>query len=69
MFGPPEMPDYAVKYWVDTFAKMVETPEWEAQLKKYNWASVYIEHDDYVKFLKDTQEGYQGILTELGIIK
>jgi len=26
LFGPPAMPDYAVKYWRDALAKMVKTP-------------------------------------------
>jgi len=69
MFGAPDMPDYAVEYWVGVFEKMVKTDEWKAQLEKYNWADVWIPHDEYYSFLSETQENYKGILKELGVLQ
>ena len=40
--GPPSMPSYAVKYWQDTFAKMVTTPSWKEVLKRYNWEDAFM---------------------------
>ncbi len=68
IFGTPEMPDYAVAYWQETFAKMVKTPEWQAALTKYGWDNVYQNGPEFVKFLEKTENDYRAILTEIGMI-
>ena len=68
IFGTPEMPDYAVAYWQDTFAKMVKTPEWQAALTKYGWDNVYQDGPEFTKFLEKTENDYRAILTEIGMI-
>lgn len=68
IFGTPEMPEYAVEYWQDTFAKMVKTPEWQATLTKYGWDNVYQNGPEFTKFLEKTESDYKVILTEIGMI-
>lgn len=69
LFGAPEMPDYAVKYWQDTLAKMVETPEWKKARETNGWDDAYMNGDEFVKFLEETNEQYKTILSEIGMLK
>jgi putative tricarboxylic transport membrane protein len=69
LFGAPGMPDYAVKYWQDTLAKMVQTPEWKAACEQNGWDQAYANGDDFKKFLEDTNESYKQILSEIGMLK
>ena len=69
LFGAPEMPDYALKYWQETLKKMVETPEWAEACKKNGWDQTYMNTDDFNKFLEKTNEDYKAILQEIGMLK
>ncbi|MGV8982332.1 Bug family tripartite tricarboxylate transporter substrate binding protein [Clostridium sp.] len=69
LFGAPGMPDYAVKYWQDTLAKMVETPEWHAACKQNGWDETYLNTADFNKFLEKTNTEYKAILQEIGMLK
>ncbi len=69
LFGPPEMPDYAVKYWGETLAKMVETPEWAEACKTHSWDQAYMNTEDFNKFLEATNEEYKAILTDIGMLQ
>ncbi|MFZ5969640.1 MAG: tripartite tricarboxylate transporter substrate binding protein [Bacillota bacterium] len=68
LFAAPDMPDYAVKYWQDTLAKMVETPEWKKALETNGWDDAYMNGDDFEKFLEETNESYKAILSEIGML-
>ena len=69
LFGTPDMPDYAVKYWQETIAKMIETPEWKAACENNGWDELYLNTDDFNKFLDETNEQYKGILSDIGMLK
>lgn len=69
LFGTPEMPDYAVAYWSDVLAKMVETPEWAEASRKNGWDQAYMNSEDFVAFLEETNESYAEILREIGMLK
>lgn len=69
IFGPEEMPEYAVTYWADTLAKMVKTPEWDAQKKKYGWDDFYVPKDEYPAFLDARNAEFEDILGQLGMLK
>jgi putative tricarboxylic transport membrane protein len=65
LFGAPEMPEYAVKYWSETLEKMVETPEWAEACKRNGWAPAYANAEEFKTFLKETNEQYKQILEEI----
>ncbi|GAB6109695.1 Bug family tripartite tricarboxylate transporter substrate binding protein [Fusibacter bizertensis] len=67
LFGAPDMPDYAVKFWEDTLAKMVETEEWKTEADKHGWAPAYLNQADFISFLKETNDAYKTILDEIGL--
>ena len=69
LFGTPEMPDYALKYWQETLKKMVETPEWKEACKRNGWDETYMNTADFNKFLDKTNEEYKSILQEIGMLK
>lgn len=69
LFGPAEMPDYAVKFWEDAIAKMVETDEWAEARERNNWDDAYLNGEEFKVFLHQTNEEYKGILEEIGMLK
>lgn len=69
LFAAPGAPDYAVKYWRETLAKMVETKEWDEACKKNGWDKAYLDQEEFEKFLGTVNEQYKGILEEIGMIK
>ncbi len=68
LFGPKDMPDYAVSYWEETLGKMVETEEWLEASKKNGWSQCYLNSADFESFLTETNENYKSILKEIGMI-
>lgn len=69
LFGPPEMPDYAVKYLGDSLKKMSEASDWNSICKKNGWVKAYMPADDFKKFLTKTNDEYKAVLQELGMLK
>lgn len=65
LFGPKDMPDYAVQYWGETLQKMVDTPEWAEARKRNGWDAAYQNGEDFTKFLAKTNEQYKEILDEI----
>ncbi len=68
LFGPKDMPQYAVEYWENTLADMVETDEWLAASKQNGWAQCYLNSADFEAFLTETNDNYKTILQEIGMI-
>ncbi|WP_041081042.1 Bug family tripartite tricarboxylate transporter substrate binding protein [Thermotoga profunda] len=69
LFGAPEMPEYAVKYWVDTLNKMVQTPEWDKMVNKYNWTKAFMPSEEFAQYLAKVNEDYKIVLKEIGLYK
>ena len=68
LFGPPEMPDYAVEYWSGVLAEMVETEEWQAALVSNGWDDAYLDADGFLNFLVEVNEDYKTILNDIGML-
>jgi putative tricarboxylic transport membrane protein len=69
VFGPPEMPDYAVKYWGDAFKKMSATPQWKAVADKNTWETTDLDPSQFKDFLVTEQQSLTTALTDLGLIQ
>ncbi|WP_041076101.1 tripartite tricarboxylate transporter substrate binding protein [Thermotoga caldifontis] len=69
LFGPPEMPDYAVEYWINTLSKMVQTMEWERYVAKYNWTKAFMPGKEFLNYLEKVNEEYKAVLKELALYK
>lgn len=68
LFGPPEMPDYAVEYLEEALTKMVETSEWKEVCKKNGWTEVFMGKEDFAQFLDKTNEEYKVLLDAIGLL-
>lgn len=68
IFGPPNMPEEAVKFWEAKLAEMVETNGWADALQKNGWDSIYLNSSDFKAFLDKTNEEYKGILADIGML-
>lgn len=69
LFGAPGMPEYAVTYWRETLAKLVETPEWEQARITNGWDDAYQDAPEFAEFLAQVNQEYTEILTDIGMIK
>jgi putative tricarboxylic transport membrane protein len=69
LFGPPAMPAEAVKFWDQTLSKMVKTDAWKKYLEKYQWFDAYADSATFAKDLRQENDVYVKILTELGMAK
>ncbi|SMP68484.1 Bug family tripartite tricarboxylate transporter substrate binding protein [Anoxynatronum buryatiense] len=68
LFGPPEMPGYAVDYWSEVLAEMVTTDEWQAALVSNGWDDAYLDAAGFKSFLEIANESYKMILDEIGML-
>lgn len=68
LFGAPDMPDYAVKFWQDTLTKMVETDEWKEAAARNGWDHAFATGDEFNSFLDEKNEDYKTILEEIGML-
>ncbi len=67
LFGPEDMPDYAVEYWENTLEQMVKTEEWMNICRKYGWTMDYADHEAFQEFLDEVNQEYAGLLKEIGM--
>ncbi|MCX7774994.1 MAG: tripartite tricarboxylate transporter substrate-binding protein [Rectinemataceae bacterium] len=68
LFGPPEMPEYAVNYWRDALAKMVKTETWKKIMAEQSWTPAYMDQPEFKAFLDKVNEEYTEIFEEIGIL-
>ncbi len=65
---PPDAPEEAQQWWIDTMKKVVETPEWREYLEK-NYLSEDVRWgDDFESYLSDTAGEFERILKEQGAL-
>lgn len=69
LFGAPGMPDYALKFWIETLSKMVQTIEWDRAVAKYGWTKVFMPAEQFEEYLNKVNEQYKEILKEIGLYK
>ncbi|MFC1236534.1 Bug family tripartite tricarboxylate transporter substrate binding protein [Vibrio sp. F74] len=65
LFGPKDMPEYAVTFWNKTLKDMVATPEWAEARARNGWDDAYQNGEEFTKFLATTNEQYKAILAEI----
>ncbi len=69
VFGPPNMPADAVKYWDEKLSKLVQSDAWKAQLEKYGWFDAYADSATFKADLEKEQEVMASLLKDLGLAK
>ena len=69
MFGPKEMPDYALQFWEDTLREMVWTEEWKDVCGEYGWDMDYQDHTEFTAFLEESNSEYAALLDQIGLLR
>ncbi|MEK0291687.1 tripartite tricarboxylate transporter substrate binding protein [Caldifermentibacillus hisashii] len=69
VFGPKKMSDTAYKYWEEKISAMVETEEWQNELKNNGWYGEYRNGEEFTKFLEEQEKVIVELLTALGMQK
>jgi putative tricarboxylic transport membrane protein len=67
--GPRELTPAQVKYWSDTFGRMVREESWKEELSRFGWEHDYRDAAETVRFLEERTELLTKVLDELGLIK
>lgn len=67
--GPGGLSPAQVAYWDRTFARMIEGPEWKAELEKNAWGREFKGSAETRKFLESEHKLLEKILADLGIVK
>ncbi|BBZ35296.1 tripartite tricarboxylate transporter substrate binding protein [Mycolicibacterium confluentis] len=62
LYGPPNMPQYAVDFWQQALAKMVETPTWKQTAERSHFTTTFMVGDEFQAFLADTQADVRAAL-------
>jgi len=68
-YGPPEMSKEAVRYWEETFGKMLKTAGWKQVLEQQSWVEYFRTGDTLRQFLDDEFAMYSKLAKELGVAK
>ena len=66
--GPPDMPDYAVKYYQEILSKMVKTKSWREALEKRQWFDSFTTAE-FKSFLHNDFMKHKSLLDKMGYYK
>jgi putative tricarboxylic transport membrane protein len=69
VYGPPDMPKEAVKYWEDKIEEALNTPTWKEIAKKNQWEITFMKGKEFQEFLDQENEKLQKGLQQTGQIK
>ena len=65
--GPKGMPKPIVEKLHDSFRKAMDDPEFQSALKKFDMDRVYMNSEEYEKFVRQDSERVQKIIKKLGL--
>ena len=68
MILPPNAPEEAQEWWIDTMEKVVETDAWKAYIEENYLTEDIRWGDDFGDYLTETQGQFQEILEESGAL-
>ena len=65
---PPEAPEEAQEWWIDTMKEVIETPEWQEYLESNHLNEKVLWGEDFQEYLGETANEFQRILEEAGAL-
>jgi len=68
-YGPPGMPESAVKFWEETLVKMAKSNAWAKVLRDTQWFPFVVTGDRFRKFIEDDTKNFEILLKELGFVR
>ncbi len=66
LYGPPDMPAYAVAYWQNVLGQMVESPTWKQIAEQNQFTTTFMVGDELQAFLAETQADVTAALDDAG---
>lgn len=66
IYGPPQMPDYAVTYWRDAIQKAVESGAWTEAAEKNQWVTTFMVGDELDAYLEKTNQQVTAAFEKIG---
>ncbi len=69
VMGPPDMPEAAVKYYEDLFARMLQTESWASARDQLGWIDAYQNGAEFGAFLDGQNEQFSTVLKDIGLIR
>lgn len=66
LYGPPDMPRYAVDYWQAALQKMVDSPTWRQIAERSRFTTTFMVGGEFEAFLADTQADVEAALRAAG---
>ena len=68
MILPPDAPEAAQEWWIDTMEQVVETDEWQAYIEDNYLTEDIRWGNDFAEYLTETQEQFRTILEDSGAL-
>jgi len=66
---PPDAPQEAQDFWIETMQRVVETPEWEEYIATNTLTPTVLYGEEFRAFLDETQSGFGEVLRSVGAIE
>ncbi|MDT5079297.1 MAG: putative tricarboxylic transport rane protein [Mycobacterium sp.] len=66
LYGPPDMPQFAVDYWQKVLGKMAESPTWKQIAERSQFTTTFMIGDELQTFLAKTQADVKAALKDAG---
>lgn len=66
LYGPPDMPAYALEFWQDALAEMVESQTWTDIAERDQFTTTFMVGDELDAYLEQTQDDVRTALEETG---
>lgn len=68
IFMPPGVKDEEVKFYIDLFKKVAETPEWKEFISKGAFTNSMLTGEDYKAWLSKAEELHKSLMTKAGFL-
>lgn len=68
IYGPADMPEYAVEWWRDSLEQMVGTGTWETAATNNQWTTTFNTGDDLQQLIDDTYKNIEDAYRATGVI-
>lgn len=68
-FAPGGISDERYREWVDVFARMAATPEWDAARAQNRWEPYLMVGDEFDAFVKQEVRDFRAMSREIGLIR
>ncbi len=66
---PPDAPEEAQQFWIETMQQVVETPEWAEYIATNTLTPTVLYGEEFREFLDRTQTGFGEVLRSVGAIQ